>query len=117
MPYLPIDPADVGRSYNERSMGSSGHAKACAFIEVAQAGRSGECYGVGLDANIVTASVKALVSGFNRVSARSTVGKIADVSQGIRAGSVLPGYLSGRAMLDNARITTLGRKRVGKQQQ
>ena len=57
------------RSYEERSMGSSGEAgdaKACAFIEVAQAG-NGECYGVGIDGNIVTASIKAVVSAVNRL--------------------------------------------------
>ncbi len=59
------------RSYEERSMAASGNARACAFIEVAQAGRGGERYGVGIDANIVTASVKALVSGYNRLSGRA----------------------------------------------
>ena len=58
------------RSYEERSLGSShegGDAKACAFIEVTQSGSERECYGIGLDANIVTASIKALVSGVNRL--------------------------------------------------
>ena len=57
------------RSYEERSLGSSkaGEAKACAFMEVARAGGGAECYGVGLDANIVTASIKAIVSGVNRL--------------------------------------------------
>ena len=61
------------RSYEERSMGASGHAQACAFIEVMQPGRGGECYGVGIDANIVTASIQALVSGYNRLEARGAV--------------------------------------------
>ena len=59
------------RSYEERSMGSSregGDAKACAFMEVMQAGNERECYGVGMDANIVTASIKALLSGVNRLN-------------------------------------------------
>ncbi|MBK7565312.1 MAG: 2-isopropylmalate synthase [Propionivibrio sp.] len=59
------------RSYEERSMGSSregGDAKACAFMEVTQTGGDRECYGVGLDANIVTASIKALMSGVNRLA-------------------------------------------------
>jgi len=59
------------RSYEERSMGSSregGDAKACAFMEVTQTSGDRECYGVGLDANIVTASIKALLSGVNRLS-------------------------------------------------
>ena len=57
------------RSYEERSMGKGGDAKACAFIEVTQAGSERECYGVGLDANIVTASIRALLSGANRLVA------------------------------------------------
>ncbi len=63
------------RSYEERSMGAShegGDARACAFIEVTQPGSQGEhCerYGVGIDANIVTASIKAILSGVNRLQA------------------------------------------------
>ncbi len=60
------------RSYEERSMSSSGdggNARACAFMEVTQAGSERECYGVGMDANIVTASIKALLSGANRLTA------------------------------------------------
>ena len=57
------------RSYEERSMvpmGEDGNARACAFIEMAASGRS-ECYGAGIDGNIVTASIKALISGINRL--------------------------------------------------
>jgi 2-isopropylmalate synthase len=57
------------RSYEERSMlpsGDDGNANACAFMEVAGPGRS-ERYGVGIDSNIVTASLKALISGINRL--------------------------------------------------
>jgi 2-isopropylmalate synthase len=57
------------RSYEERSMapsGEAGNAQACAFMEIA-GGERGECYGVGIDGNIVTASLKALVSGVNRL--------------------------------------------------
>ena len=59
------------RSYEERSMvpmGEDGNARACAFMEIAGK-NSGECYGVGVDSNIVTASIKALISGVNRVGA------------------------------------------------
>ena len=68
------------RSYEERSLGSSregGDAKASAFMEVTQAGSERECYGVGLDANIVTASIKALVSGANRLNAAAKTAKAA----------------------------------------
>ena len=37
-------------------------------MEVTQAGNERECYGVGMDANIVTASIKALMSGVNRLN-------------------------------------------------
>jgi 2-isopropylmalate synthase len=59
------------RSYEERSMGASrdaGDAQACAFLEVARPDGS-DCYGVGIDANIVTASIRALVSAVNRMGA------------------------------------------------
>lgn len=55
------------RSFEERSLGSStsaGEAMACAFVEIVCQGNV--CYGVGMDTNIVTASIKAIVSGVNR---------------------------------------------------
>jgi len=58
------------RSYEERAMspsGDAGEAVACAFLELARHGDSAERYGVGIDANIVTASIKAIVGGINRL--------------------------------------------------
>ena len=58
------------RSFEERSTKASqqaGDAQACAFLELAVVGESTERYGVGLDGNIVTASLQALVSGVNRL--------------------------------------------------
>ncbi|MDR0577075.1 MAG: 2-isopropylmalate synthase [Candidatus Accumulibacter sp.] len=55
------------RSYEEKAMGKGEDAKACAFMEVMLAGGGRECYGVGMDANIVTASIRALVSGIDRL--------------------------------------------------
>ncbi|MEI7456965.1 MAG: 2-isopropylmalate synthase [Nitrosomonadales bacterium] len=58
------------RGYDECSMSQSaecGDARACAFIEIIEAGGGNECYGVGIDSNIVTAAIKALVSGVNRI--------------------------------------------------
>jgi 2-isopropylmalate synthase len=58
------------RSYEERSMtpvGEDGNARACAFLEISGGDRP-VCYGVGIDHNIVTASIKALLSGVNRLS-------------------------------------------------
>ena len=57
-------------SYEERSIGPSrdgGNAQACAIIELADNGSRGEAFGVGIDANIVTASIRALVSGIDRL--------------------------------------------------
>jgi 2-isopropylmalate synthase len=57
------------RSYEERSIGASdeaGNAQACAFIELRPVNGSAEHYGVGIDGNIITAPIKALVSGVNR---------------------------------------------------
>ena len=62
------------RSYEERSMsasGDGGDAKATAFMELARPGER-DCYGVGIDSNIVTASIKALISGVNRMGATTT---------------------------------------------
>ncbi len=59
------------RSFEERSLsasGEGGNAEASAFLEIAPPGGGAECYGVGIDANIVTASIKALISGVNRLS-------------------------------------------------
>jgi len=58
------------RSYEERSTRASTHAgdaQACAFLELVSASGGTERYGVGVDTNIVTASVKALLSGVNRL--------------------------------------------------
>lgn len=60
------------RGYDESAMSTSaegGNARACAFIEIAHAG--GSHYGVGMDSNIVTAAIKALLSGVNRMKAIS----------------------------------------------
>ena len=56
------------RSYEERAMAAStdgGEARACAFVEVARDGK--ERFGAGVDANIVTASIRAIVSALDRV--------------------------------------------------
>ena len=57
------------RSYDESSMSASAkgaNAAACAFIEIAHAGRVN--YGVGMDSNIVTAAILALISGIDRIN-------------------------------------------------
>jgi 2-isopropylmalate synthase len=62
------------RSFDESSMSTSvegADASACAFIQIAPAAGGCEYYGVGMDANIVTAAIKALLSGVNRMKAVS----------------------------------------------
>ncbi|WP_153115748.1 2-isopropylmalate synthase [Rhodocyclus tenuis] len=68
------------RSYEERSIGSSvegGNACACAFVEVSARGVSGDRYGVGIDSNIVTASIRALLSAARRVGRQSAAAQAA----------------------------------------
>ncbi len=60
------------RSYEERSINPSkegSDANACAFIQVSASDNDTikEVYGVGIDSNIVTASIKALISAINRM--------------------------------------------------
>ncbi|HZE67527.1 MAG TPA: 2-isopropylmalate synthase [Sporichthyaceae bacterium] len=55
--------------YHEHAMSSGGDARAAAFLECAVVGPDGNStvrWGVGIDANIVTASLKAVVSAINR---------------------------------------------------
>jgi 2-isopropylmalate synthase len=56
--------------YTEHAIGQGADAKAVAYVEM----RVDEVpvYGVAMDANIVTASLKAIVSGVNRVPAGDT---------------------------------------------
>jgi len=61
------------RSFEERAMsasGEAGDASACAFVEIVRADGGGrETFGVGIAPNIVTASIRALLSGVNRLCA------------------------------------------------
>ena len=64
--------ADVQvRSFEERSLAPSedgADARACAFIEIKpSSAQGGECYGVGMDSNIITASLRSLLSAINRL--------------------------------------------------
>ena len=65
------------QSYEERAMGQGSDAKAIAFVEVGGTGLAGSCFGVGVHANIVTASLLAVLSAVNRAVARAGI----DVSQ------------------------------------
>jgi 2-isopropylmalate synthase len=64
------------RSFEERSTRAStegGDAQACAFLELVSGSGGAERFGVGMDTNIVTASVKALISGVNRLGLGTAV--------------------------------------------
>ena len=50
--------------YSEHALSEGADAKAAAYVEARIGGRTR--WGVGLDANIVTASVRAVVSAVNR---------------------------------------------------
>ena len=53
--------------YDEHSMGRGSDARAVAFVELSADGLAGDAFGVGIDPNIITASIKAIFSGINRV--------------------------------------------------
>jgi 2-isopropylmalate synthase len=66
------------RSFEERSVSAStsaGEATACAFVEVVCQGKVS--YGVGMNSNIVTASIQAIISGINRGGVAASQLKIA----------------------------------------
>jgi len=58
--------------YHEHAMASGADARAACYVEV-RVGDSPTGFGAGMDANIVTASLKAMVSGVNRHLATSAV--------------------------------------------
>jgi 2-isopropylmalate synthase len=57
-------------SYEERAMGQGADATAVTFAEVVTDSVPGTVFGVGMHANIVTASVLAVISGLNRIYAK-----------------------------------------------
>ncbi|PWG63871.1 2-isopropylmalate synthase [Sediminicurvatus halobius] len=63
--------ADVRvQHYEEHSMGRGSDARAVCFMELSADGVPGDVYGVGIHPNIVTASIRAVISGINRIWAR-----------------------------------------------
>ena len=65
--------ANVGRNvrvlnYAEHAIGEGANAKAIAYVEL-RVDDAQVCYGVGVDANIVSASLRAIISGVQRVPA------------------------------------------------
>jgi 2-isopropylmalate synthase len=57
--------------YEERALTQGADAKAIAIAEMAGAQVVGSAFGVGIDANLITASIRAVISGINRSYARS----------------------------------------------
>ena len=71
------------RSFEERSTKAStdaGDAQACAFLELVSASGGAERFGVGMDTNIVTASIQALISGVNRLGLLSPTAQEAEAA-------------------------------------
>ena len=58
--------------YHEHALSSGGDAIAAAYVECAVGDQV--LWGVGLDANIVTASLKAVISAVNRAAAAAPSG-------------------------------------------
>ncbi len=56
--------------YEERAMGHGSDASAIAFVELASSDGNCSTFGVGIHANIVTASVLAILSGIDRLAAK-----------------------------------------------
>jgi 2-isopropylmalate synthase len=54
-------------SYEERAVSQGADSKAVAFVEMSMEGVKGMTFGVGIHENIVTASIKAVVSAVNRL--------------------------------------------------
>ncbi|MDE1181684.1 2-isopropylmalate synthase [Paraburkholderia sp.] len=57
--------------YEERALTQGADARAIAIAEMAGAAVVGSAFGVGIDANLVTASIRAAISGINRAYGRS----------------------------------------------
>lgn len=62
--------------YEERALGQGANADAIAFAEMAAPGVAGSVFGVGVDANLTTASIRAVVGGVNRLIARGGKGML-----------------------------------------
>ncbi|MBK7984268.1 MAG: 2-isopropylmalate synthase [Candidatus Competibacteraceae bacterium] len=62
--------------YHEHAMGAGANATAVCYVEVRMDGEPATRFGVGIDSNIVTASLNAVVSAVNR-ALRQTLGELA----------------------------------------
>ncbi len=73
------------QSYEERALGLGANARAVAMVEAALEGTSATTFGVGIDGNIVTASIRAIVSAANRLLARVDENERAALLKSIQA--------------------------------
>ena len=62
--------------YHEHAMGAGASAQAVAYLEL-RINEQHTVFGVGMDANIVSASLKAIVSGMQRAQTRGALGRTA----------------------------------------
>ncbi|CAE6855474.1 2-isopropylmalate synthase [Paraburkholderia aspalathi] len=60
--------------YEERALTQGADARAVAVAEMAGTDVAGSAFGVGIDANLVTASIRAVISGVNRAYERASSG-------------------------------------------
>ncbi len=79
--HLPL----VVQSYEERALGLGSGARAVAMVEVQMEGMTASTFGVGIDPNIVTASIRAIISGANRLLERADVAERDALLKGLQA--------------------------------
>jgi 2-isopropylmalate synthase len=61
------------QGYEERAIGQGSDARAVAFVEVGGGGMPGSCFGVAIHANLVTASLLAVLSAVNRAAGKAGI--------------------------------------------
>ena len=80
--------------YEERATGQGADATAIAFAELASDAVPGTTFGVGMDANLVTASIQAVISGVNRLHARDAAGAFFSAGVSARAKAAGPAQVN-----------------------
>ena len=66
--------------YHEHAVGAGAHARAVAYLELRVDDQT--LFGVGMDANIVSASLKAIVSGLQRAQSTTSAVSTGRTEQG-----------------------------------
>ena len=77
-------------SYEERSLGQGADSRALAIVGLAVDGIAGSTFGAGLDPNIVTASIRAILAGVNRNLARGGEYAVSRAAAALEAPPVAP---------------------------